>query len=177
MYQYENSLLTNTRKGFPTTLPVNECAGWFSRFFALWIFTFYNFIFVNLSALNAIDRVCVVLRTGILKNEESITKRHNTFLYKINHSLFLKRVEIHCKHVGVETEAKTRTQTGGGLLYWPFLNPRVDSIFRDLRLCFLDERFSTGFRLAFAGCSPNLLTARLIDWLWLTAVTSIYIIS
>ena len=38
-------------------------------------------------------------------------------------------------------------QTDGGLLYWHFLNPSRDSIFRDLHLYFLDERFSTRSRL------------------------------
>ena len=36
------------------------------------------------------------------------------------------------------------TQTGGGLLYWPFLNPHCDSIFRALYSCFFDERFLIG---------------------------------
>ena len=62
-----------------------------------------------------------------------------------------------------------RTQTGGGLLYWPFLDPLWDSIFRALSPCFLDEEFSTEVRCglltstlpALASRSPNLLTARI----------------
>ena len=36
------------------------------------------------------------------------------------------------------------TQTGRWLLYWLFLNLCWDSIFKALRLCFLDKRFSFG---------------------------------
>ena len=39
---------------------------------------------------------------------------------------------------------RTRTKNCGGLLYCPFLNPPCNSIFMDSRLCFLDEKFSTG---------------------------------
>ena len=62
-----------------------------------------------------------------------------------------------------------RTPTGGGLPYWTFLNPRSDSIFRALCLCFLDERFLTRDRQGrsppivcrpLTSHSPNLLTAR-----------------
>ena len=43
-----------------------------------------------------------------------------------------------------ETERQDRNpkdaDTSGGLLYWPFFNPRCDSIIRVLRPYFLDER-------------------------------------
>ena len=61
-------------------------------------------------------------------------------------------------------------QTGGGLLYSPFLNLHCDSIFRAICLCFLDERFSTGVHCGLLHSpqpwvAPN--AASTLTWLWL----------
>ena len=70
-------------------------------------------------------------------------KKHDCFLYKnIRFALFLERVEIGRKCEKETGRRRTRTQTNGGLLYWPFLKPRCDSIFR---ASFLDDSLSTGF--------------------------------
>ena len=70
----------------------------------------------------------------------------NSFFTKIHLSLLL--LERSETDVSVRDRWKTGkwriwTQTGRGLLYWPFLNQCYDSIFRPLYLWFLDERFST----------------------------------
>ena len=93
-------------------------------------------------------------------------------------SLFLEKSEIDYK-CEWETETgrwRTLTETGGGLLYWPFLNPRCDSIFTTLRLCFLNERSKQGSAIGPLGLSGHLLATlqtswlpdRLTDWPWLS---------
>ena len=73
------------------------------------------------------------------------------------------------------------------LLYWRFLNPSCDSIFRALGLCFFDKRFSNrGPQWVTAppwvapdGHFPNLLIARFSsDWrLTICSWVRVYIIS
>ena len=78
---------------------------------------------------------------------------------------------------------RMRTQTGGRLRYWLFLNLHCDSIFSALHLCFLVERFSTGF--CYGSVEPRSASVltwlwfQLVDWdsVWLTMGTCVNIIS
>ena len=96
----------------------------------------------------------------------------NIFFYKnITLSLLLEKSPKFC--VRKTGRQRTWTQAGRGLLYWPFLRPHSDFIFKDLLLCFLDERFlhgitcvpllpypggHPGWLLPWLGCGSNWLT-------------------
>ena len=107
---------------------------------------------------------------GIMKEWWTLLFYKNVSLSSILH----KRVETGCRHVGKTGRRRTRTQTGRGVLYWPYLNPCWDSIFRALHPCFQDKKFSTGSTVGHCSCSfwaffgrtLNLLTAQLTVWSW-----------
>ena len=85
---------------------------------------------------------------------------HNTSLQKYISLFISQKVQ---NSVSVRETGRWR-ETSRGLLYWPFHNPRCDSIFGALCPCFLDERFSTRF---CQGTTWFLLPLGTY-WLWLT---------
>ena len=92
-------------------------------------------------------------------NEDAIT-HFFTNIYIYMSLLHLEMFETNSRWVGERQKWRMLMQTGGGLLYWPFLNPCSDYIFKVLHLYFLDERFSSGF------ChSTTWLPALLAHWL------------
>ena len=107
-----------------------------------------------------------------------------TFSYKNMSFIFITRE--------TETDTGKRAQTGGRLLCWLFLYSRCDSVFKALRLRYLNESFlsrrplSPSPHWALAGRSPKLLNAIRTDWLTVnlcdcnspqTMGTCVYIIS
>ena len=69
--------------------------------------------------------------------------------------------------MGKTGRRRSRTQIGGELLCRTFLNPRCDSIFRTLRLWFLDERFLIGSVVGYCPTSwVAPWTASALSWLW-----------
>ena len=109
-----------------------------------WIFWSYksNYLF-SLSSLPSSGpyRIFVIVFNWNHFEMKLLNLRINFYLLR---TLFLERSKLSVS-TSERQGRRTRTQTGGGLLYWPFLIPRCDTIFRAFRLCFPAERFSIGF--------------------------------